>query len=163
MSYKNEAGLNVYNQYGPRPTGGAIGAEHVYGSRHVVKIDITGQSIADNIAGFMPPVYLPKYANINKVTLVVDEVFAVGGTTPHLLIGSYGSVATNGIEITEAELEALGTKEIASTGAGTWAFAHAAGLGAAAKIGMALEGDTTVAATSGKGTVIIEYTYNSKA
>lgn len=163
MGYSNTAGLNAYNHYGARTTGGAIGAEHEYGSKHTVKIDITGQSIADNIAGFMPPVYLPKYANIDSVTLVVDEVFVVGGTTPNLEIGSYGSTATNGVVITEAELEALGTKAIASTGAGTWAFSHAAGLGAAAKIGMSLEGDTTISATAGRGTVIITYTYNSRA
>jgi hypothetical protein len=163
MGYSNTAGLNAYNHYGARTTGGAIGAEHEYGSRHVVKIDITGQSIADNIAGFMPPVYLPKYANIESVTLVVDEAFVVTGTTPNLEIGSYGSVATNGVVITEAELEAVGTKAIASTGAGTWAFGHASGLAAAAKIGMSLEGDTAIAATSGRGTVIIEYIYNSRA
>lgn len=162
MGYSNTAGLNAYNHYGARTTGGAIGAEHEYGSKHTVKIDITGQSIADNIAGFMPPVYLPKYANIDSVMLVVDEAFVVTGTTPNLEVGSYGSSATNGVLITEAELEAVGTKSIASTGQGTWTFANAAGLGAAAKIGMSLEGDTAIAATSGKGTIIITYTYNSK-
>lgn len=162
MGFEDNTGLGVNNHYGARDTGGAIGVEHAYGSLHTVKIDLTGQSIADAIAGFAPPVVVPKYAKFKSATLVVHEVFAVTGTTPHLLIGSAGSVATNGVEITEAELEALGTKSLASTGAGTWAFADTAGLGAAAKIAFALEGDTAIAATSGKATLILEYIYNSK-
>lgn len=163
MGYESTAGMNVYNQYGARVTGGAVGAERETGNKRIMKIDITGQSIADAIAGFVPPVYLPKHANLDKVTLVVDEAFVVTGTSPALSIGSAGSVGTNYVSITEAELEAVGTKAIASTGAGTWAFSHASGLAAAAKVGFALTGTTpAIATTSGKATVIIEYTANSK-
>lgn len=163
MGYSNTAGLNVFNHYGSRTTGGAVGSEKETGNKRTMKIDITGQSIADAIAGFVPPVYLPKYANLDKVTLVVDEAFVVTGTTPALSIGSSGSVGTDYVSFSKAELEAVGTKAIASTGAGTWAFSHAAGLAAAAKVGFALTGTTpAIAATSGKATIIIEYTANSK-
>lgn len=162
MAYENSAGLGVYNHYGVRSTGGAVGVGHSYGTTHTLRIDLTGDSIADAIAGFVPPVSIPKGANFNSARLSVDEVFVIGGTTPHVLIGAAGSVATNGVEITEAELETLGTKELTSTGAGTWAFASTTGTAAAALVAFALEGDTTVARGSGKATLILEYTFATK-
>jgi hypothetical protein len=162
MGYENTAALGVNNHYGVRTTGGSIGIEHGYGSVWTYKIDITGQSIADNVAGFIPPFYVKKGMLLKSAVVRVDEVFVVTGTTPHLEIGSYASVATNGIEITEAQLEALGTTDLSSTGAGTWATASAGGITADALIGFVLEGDTAIAATSGKATVILEFVYNTK-
>ena len=162
MGYDNGSALGVYNHYGVRDTGGAVGIEHNYGSLWTVKIDLTGQSIADHVAGFVLPSYVKKGMLLKSAVLRVDEVFVVTGTTPHLEIGSAGSVATDGIEITEAQLEALGTTDISSTGAGTWATASAGGVAADAKIAFVLEGDTAIAATSGKATVILEFVYNTK-
>lgn len=164
MSYSNASGIGVYNQYGARETGGAAGQEHVRGVTKVLKIELTGDSINDAIAGFIPPVVVPKYANFNSARLSVHEAFVVTGTTPALSIGAAGSVGTNFISLSEAELEALGTKELASTGAGTWAFAHASGTAAAAKLAFALTGTTpAVARGSGKATLILEYTDAAKA
>lgn len=161
MGYDNGSALGVYNHYGVRTTGGAIGMEHNYGSLWTVKIDLTGQSIADVIAGFVVPAYVKKGMLLKSAVLRVDEVFVVTGTTPHLEIGSAGSVATNGITITEAQLEALGTTDITAASVGTWAE-DSSGIGADAKVGMSLEGDTAIAATSGKATVILEFVYNAK-
>lgn len=165
MSYENASGIGVYNQYGARETGGAVGGEHGYGVNKVLKIELTGDSINDAIAGFIPPFVLPKYSNLNSARLSVHEAFVVTGTTPALSIGASGSVGTNFISISEAELEALGTKELASTGAGTWAFNHASGTAAAAELAFALTGTNTpaVARGSGKATLIIEYTDAAKA
>lgn len=164
MPYASNIGLGgVNNQYGARDTGGAIGPERGRGANWVVKIDLTGRSIADAIAGFVPPVVIPKGANFNKASIRVDEAFVVTGTTPALSIGANGSVGTNFISVSEAELEAIGTKELASSGAGTWAFASATGTTAAAKIAYALTGTTpAVDATVGKATLILEYTFNTK-
>lgn len=163
MGYENTAGLNVSNQYGPRVTGGSIGEEHRYGSNVTLRIDLTGQSIADAIAGFIPPVVLPKGANFNSARLRVDEAFALTGTTPAVSIGETGAVGTNYVTLSKAELEAVGTKELASTGAGTWAFNSATGTTAAKKIGFALTGTTpVVTATQGKATLILEYTFATK-
>lgn len=162
MGYENKAGLNVNNHYGVRKTGGAVGLEHGEGSTFVLRIDLTGQSIADAVAGFMPPVVIPKYARFTKRSLQVDEVFVVTGTTPTLLIGAAGSVATNGFIITEAELEALGNKILTNDGEGTWDIASATGTTAAAKVAMALEGDTAIATTQGKATLTLEYTCVAK-
>jgi hypothetical protein len=163
MGYDNGSALGVYNHYGVRTTGGAVGQERLTNTTYIVRIDLTGQSIADAVAGFMPPVYIPKYANFVSAMLQVDEAFVVTGTTPTLLVGAAGSVATDGFIITEAELEAVGLKALANDGEGTWDVAHASGTAAAAKIAMELEGDAAVAATSGKGTLILEYQCVAKA
>lgn len=164
MGFENKAGLGVNNQYGVRATGGAVGVEHGYGTTTVYNIDLTGQSIADAIAGFMPPVVVPKGALLRRATLRVDEAFVVGGTSPTVRIGASGSIATNGIVLTEAELEAVGTKTPASTGAGTWATNSATGTTAAAKVALDLGGTSpTVDATAGKATLILEFVGKTKA
>lgn len=157
MGYEDNTGLGVNNHYGVRATGGGVGLEHGEGSTHILRIDLTGQSIADAVAGYVPPVVVPKGALFRTATLRVDEAFVVTGTSPTIEIGSAGSTATNGFVVTEAELEALGTKALTSVGVGTWAFASTTGLAAAAKVAIALEGDTVVATTAGKATLILEY------
>ena len=164
MGFENKAGLGVNNHYGVRDTGGAVGVEHGYNTEVVVRIDLTGQSIADAIAGFMPPVVIPKGAHFKQGFLRVDEAFVVGGTSPTLRIGASGSIATNGVVITEAELENVGSKVITSTGAGTWAVGSSTGTTAAAEVALDLGGTSpTVATTSGKATLILKYTNVAKA
>lgn len=163
MGFENTAGIHVNNQYGARNTGGAVGKEHGYGALVTLKIDLTGEMINAGVAGFVPPEYIPKGARFKAAYLRVDEVFSLTGTSPTVQIGASGSVATHGIVITEAELETLGTKAIASTGAGTWSFSSTTGTAAAAKIGYALGGTSpVVSSTQGKATLILEYYGNTK-
>jgi len=165
MTYENKAGLNVNNHYGARDTGGAVGQETRDGSTVVVRVDLTGQSVNDAISGFMPPVYVPKGARFLRATLRVDEVFVVTGTNPVVEVGADGSEATNGVTLTEAQLEALGTYDVSSALSGTWATNAATGTAAAAKIDIVLGGTDTpaVAKTSGKGTLVLEYISVTKA
>ena len=158
MAYENKAGINVNNFYGARQTGGGIGLEHSYGTTFTLRVDLTGQSINDAINGFTPPVVIPKGAKFTSATLRVDEAFSMTGTTPTVQIGAAGSVATNGFVLSETELETVGTKAIASAGAGTWATNSATGTTAASKVAFALGGTTpVVATTAGKATLILEY------
>jgi hypothetical protein len=150
MPYENSAGLGVTNQYGPRATGGAIGLEHGEGSTHVLTVDLTGEMLN---SAYAPPVYMPKGALVKKVYLRVDEAFAVsaagtvaiGGTAP----------GTDGVVLTEAKLEALGTSDVSSLSIGTWATASATGPLTTQKLAKAITG--TVTATQGKGSLIVEY------
>lgn len=158
MSYEANTGLGVFNQYGARDTGGAVGRETGDGSTVVIRIDLTGQSINDAVAGFMPPVVVPKGALFKQARLRVDEAFNITGTSPTVRVGASGSIATNGVVITEAELENVGTKSIASTGAGTWAVGSTTGTTAAAKVALDLGGTTpAVSKTAGKATLILEF------
>jgi hypothetical protein len=112
---------------------------------------------------FIPKVVIPKGALFRKATLRVDEAFVIGGTTPTVQLGASGSVATNGIVLSEAELENVGTKTPASTGAGTWSQSSSTGTTAAAQVAFSLGGTSpTVDTTVGKATLILEFTNKTK-
>jgi hypothetical protein len=159
MGFENTAGLNVHNHYGVRDTGGAVGVESTSGSKHTLRIDLTGQSINDAVGGFMPKVVVPKGARFLGGHLRVDEVFVVTGTTPVVEVGAKGTEATNGVTLTEAQLEALGTYDVSAALAGTWATNAATGTAAAAQVGIVLGGTDTpaVAKGSGKATLVLEF------
>jgi hypothetical protein len=161
MTFKNQAGIGVFQNYGPRTTGNVVGIEDQDGSIYRLSVVLTGNSLND---GFLPPVVLPKGALLKRADLRVDEAFALGGTSPTVQIGAVGSVATNGIVLTQAELQAVGTKVPASAGAGTWATNSSTGTTAAAKVGVALGGTSpTVTAGVGKATLVLEFFNKAKA
>ena len=155
MAYENTAGIGVNNHYGARVTGNAIGVETSDNSVHLLTIQFTGESLNET---FLPPVFVPKGALFRRYILRVDEAFAVsaagtvtfGGTVP----------GTNGVVLTEVELETIGTKVPASTGAGTWAVGSATGTTASQRMAKAISG--TVTATQGKATLICEYVNKTK-
>jgi hypothetical protein len=155
MPYEANTGLGVSNQYGPRSTGDAIGVEHSQTAVQVLKIQFTGESLN---SAFLPDVVVPKGALFLRYRLRVDEAFAIttsgtvtfGGTVP----------GTNGVVLTEAELEAVGTKTPASGGAGTWSLTSATGTTAAQAVARAISG--TVTATQGKATLFAEYLMTTK-
>lgn len=156
MAYESNTGLNVANQYGVRDTGYAVGVEHGQDSTLKVSVQLTGESLN---GGWLPDVYVPKGALLKSAFLDVDEAFvvsavgtvAVGGTIP----------GTNGLILTEAQLEALGTKNVTAVSVGTWAEDSATGTTASEKVTTAITG--TVAATSGKATLVMEFFFKSKA
>ena len=158
--YENTAGLTVNNYYGPRDTGGSVGVEHSEDSVHQLAIQLTGDSLNWS---FLPPVVVPKGAQFKRAILRVDEAFSITGTSPTVILGGTAP-GTNGIVLTEAELEAVGTKTPASTGTGTWAQASATGTTAAEKVTKTLGGTTpAVAKGVGKATLLLEYVSRAKA
>lgn len=160
MAFESKTGLGVSSQYGVRSTGGNAGTEHRKDSKVRLVIQLTGRSINE---GFLPPVVVPVGARFESARLRVDEAFALSGTTPTVRIGSEGSIATNGVVLTEAELENVGTKAPASTGAGTWSFSSSTGVTAAAKVKFDLGGTSPVVSpTQGKATLVLEYTNLAK-
>lgn len=155
MAYENSAGIQVGNFYGARTTGGAVGTDPNEDSIWQLEVDLTGEMLNST---YVSPTYMPKGAKILRAFLRVDEVFvvsaagtvAIGGTAP----------GTNGVVLTEAQLEALGTKDVSSVAVGTWATASTTGTTASEKVTKAITG--TVAATSGKGTLTVEYYFRTK-
>lgn len=159
MAFENSAGIGVNNFYGARNTGGSVGVEQSSDSVHQLSIAFTGDSLQSS---YLPPVVVPKGSKFLRAVLRVDEAFVVTGTSPTLLFGGTAP-ATNGIVLTEAELEAVGTKTPASTGTGTWAQNSATGTTAAEKVTKALGGTSpVVAAGSGKATLILEFINKTK-
>ena len=155
MTLESNTGLNVYSNYGKRNTGGTVGLEQVDNSTQRLSIAFTGESVN---SAFTSPLYVPRGAKFIRAVLRVDEVFVVsaagtlafGGTIP----------GTNGIVLTEAELETVGTKTPTSTGAGTWAQASTTGTTASERVAKAITG--TIGSTSGKATLILEYVFKTK-
>lgn len=159
MSFENSTGLGVYSSYGKRGTGGTVGSESTDTSTRDYSIAFTGESLN---SGFLPPVTLPKGSKLVKAVLRVDEAFNITGTSPTVIFGGTAP-GTNGIVLTEAELEAIGTKTPASTGTGTWAVASATGTTAAEKITKTLGGTSpVVSATVGKATLILTFINKTK-
>jgi len=158
MSFENTAGIGVYNQYGPRNTGGTVGVETDSDGIHQMSVQMTAQSL---IEGFLPPFVLPKYAHLLRYILTVDEAFTLTGTSPTVIVG--GTLpATNGVVLTAAELAALGVKIPASAGTGTWSTTSATGTTAKERVKIALGGGTpAVTPGAGKATLTAEYIFES--
>jgi hypothetical protein len=147
MSFEADATRGVKNHYGPRTTGKGLGRIRTAGSEVELTVDLTGDSIGSLLNG---DVYLPAGALPTEWFLDVSEAFSVSAAAT-LDIGTDGSEATNGLEITEALLEAVGTTK-SSTFAGTWA----ASLAAETLVGHALTG-TVSDDTIGKARLVIRY------
>jgi len=159
MPFENTAGLNVSNFYGARETGGSVGVERSQDSIQQLSIAFTGASIN---SAFLPPVVIPRGAQFKRAILRVDEAFNLTGTSPTIIFGGTAP-GTNGIVLSEAELEAIGTKTPASTGTGTWAQASATGTTAAERVTRTLGGTTPVVSpTVGKATLILEFVNKTK-
>lgn len=155
MSFENLNGLGVYSSYGKRNTGGTVGCETSDGSTRDYSISFTGESLN---SGFLPGVVLPKGSKLKGAILRVDEAFAVstGGT-----VAFGGNIpGTHGIALTEAELEAVGTKTPSSSGSGQWSTSSSTGSTADQFINKAVTG--TVTATQGKATLILTFVNKTK-
>lgn len=155
MGYENSAGLGVTNHYGARTTGGAVGQEKRTNGVIMVTIDLTGEMLN---SAYVAPTYVPKGCLLKSAILRVDEVFVVSAAGTVAIGGAVPG--TNGVVLTEAKLEAVGTSLVSSLAIGTWATASATGTTASEKVTKSITG--TVGATSGKGTLILEFTYKTK-
>lgn len=144
----------VSNHYGPRNVGGTIGVDKVEGMREELVFDLTGEFFAAKPDGLIPFV-LPAGAVIKAAYIDVEDVFAISGTNPTILIGTNGSEVTNGFVISEAILEATGSANLTSTLAGTWD--SEAPLAANTQVGIALGGTSPVLTSAGKARVTVVF------
>lgn len=152
MSYENSAGLGVKNFYGARSLNeGVVGGIPTYGSTNELTFDISGKSLNEN-TDFLRSL-LPEGALITKAVAEVKEVFSMGGTGTAIIVGTLGSEIANGINIPEADLEALGTYEY-TTFNGTWG----AGLLEETDVNIRLAGTAPTTTNDGRVRMTISYT-----
>lgn len=142
--------------FGPRDTGGLAGVLKTEGAQNELSIDITGQTLNDLV---ISPCYVPVGAVITKAYLMLDEAFNLQAASV-LEIGTSGSEVTNGVSITEAQLEGTAPDyvDLTTALAGTWD--NEVVFGTAAKIGIAFSAGgltASVGKASGKARVVIEY------
>lgn len=149
MAKENTAGLGVYNVYGPRKTAeGRSGQINTAGVVKELELDFRG----DNYS--LVSATLPAGAKVIECVADILEAFALGGTSPTLNIGTSGSAGTNyGIEISEAQAEAVNTVVYDNTAAGTWQSV----LAADTTVVVGTDGTTPTVGTGGRAKVVIRY------
>ena len=155
MPLEKKTGLGTQAFYGPRGRcEGQIGQLNVDGAVKQLVIEVTGKNINDDILGAVNASFsLPKGALPLRAIFAVEEAFVLTGTLPTIAIGTDGSEETNGVELAEADAEAVGTYVVTSF-AGTFA----AELAAATVMSVALGGTASPTVTSaGKLRMILEY------
>ena len=156
MAFESNSGLGSRNFYGPRSAQEGIeGGIKTEGSVQELSLKFTGQNINDDVFS-TNLVQLPAGARVLRAIVRVDEVFALGGTSPTINIGTDGSEATNGISIDETRGEAAATYTDSDTGVainGTWGST----LSAATEVSVALGGTTPTVGAGGSAIVTIQY------
>lgn len=144
---------NVHNYFGDRDTGQTTGVFKTEGGEDQLVVNITGEMLARDAADrFLVPIKIKGGFVPTEAFVTVKKAFALGGTTPTIVVGTSGSEATNGVSISEAQAEAAGTYKL--TLAGTWASA----ISADTTVGVALGGTTPTATLAGELELIIKYT-----
>jgi len=137
--------------YGTRETGGGMGVIKTEGVSNELTVDLSVESITGDA---WASVKIPAGSIPVEAYCEVTEAFTVTGTTPTINVGTEGSEATNGVEVTEAQAEAVGAYDITASLQGTWTSP----LAAETEIGVALSGTTpALTGTAGKARVTIVY------
>ena len=140
--------------------GGAGGVTRTAGFEEELTVDLNAEIIASGIFPSEAP-YIKRGAKIHSVYLEVVEAFVGTGTTPTVEVGTAGSEATNGVSVTEAQMEAVGVYDLTSALSGTWAAAG--GLTGVTVVGVATAGTSPVF-TGGSARLVVRYiSTNSKA
>jgi hypothetical protein len=153
--WSNSDGLRVH--LGTRASdeeagGGETGA---VGSYKEVAIVVQGSDFVSNAYVGNANLTLPKGAIVHSAALVeVESAFVLGGTTPTILIGVSGSIATNYLaSVSSAQAGAAGAYSIASAGS----LATTTPLAADAAITVALGGTSPTVTSAGRLTLRVTY------
>ena len=150
MTIEAAATRGVNNYYGVRTTDEQRSStQWVGGNSYTLEVGFRGNDIY--LSTFIK---LPKGAIVNSASVEVIEAFALAGTAPKVNLGTNGSAATNGVPITEAQIEAAGVYKI--TPIGTWA--GTAPLAAETTIDIELSG-AGAALTADVGHAVIKVNY----
>ena len=144
---------SVNTHFGAFDGGKTVGVKKTEGVMYELTMDIDGEMMGVEEFALLAPV-IPAGSRIEDAFLNVTEAFVMGGTTPTFEVGTEGSEATNGLVISEAIGEAIGTYDLTGTLVGTWA--GSVGFLVDTTVGLALEGDATVT-TAGKMRLVIRY------
>jgi|TARA_R110000824_G_scaffold150498_2_gene321121 hypothetical protein len=152
MSFESNTGLGVPSFYGVRTAlEGLAGHVKTEGAKRQMVLEFKGANINDGVMDSV--VILPANALIVAAYADVNEVVALGGTTPTILVGTNGSEVTNGLVISEAQAEAASVYDVSASLTGTWA----AGLTTDTSVSVTLGGTTPTIAAGGRIKVVVEY------
>jgi len=153
MTKELSALRGVSTIYGGYETGRATGIIKTSGASHPLALDLTGAALGDLI---LPPQHMPAGATVTKAYIFVEEAFDLAGASV-VEFGEAGAEATNGVSITEANLESTGYVNITAALAGTW---DEGGLTVGSDaIGLAFSAGSVADIAVGKAKIVVEYDY----
>lgn len=141
--------------YGFRETGGQAGIYQTDGALNELVFDLSARALRDLV---FSPTYLPAKAVVIKAYMELTEAFNLQGSSV-LKIGTSGTEATNGLSITEAQLEASPTSyvDLTSTLAGTWDNETPLAAKALVSAAFSAGGLTSGAALVGRAKIVVQY------
>ena len=151
MSLEQTPLRGVVDNYGGRSVGRSAGLIGTQGAKNELAIHLNGQMLSDEI---VIAAHVPKGATFLSAQLIVDEIFVVAASSV-VEVGEDGAEATNGISLTEANLEATGVTDVSAALAGEWDVGSQ--LPHSQQIGVAFSAGSVTDATAGKATLILEY------
>lgn len=141
--------LTVHNTYGPQHSGRTAGVEHGEGAERVLKINLTGQMLADVAAGddYIPDITIwPGALQAAAPLIVVNEPFTYGGLGTDVAI-TIGGVALQVVfdDLTQAQ--------------GTYALTDTASalVGTQGQVKLSVSGATAGSTTAGDAEIILKY------
>ena len=157
MAVEQDATRGVRSIYGTREKGYDVGTIKTEGNSDELSVGLSAAMVQDIIDGkeVIATVKIPKYSIIEKAYLYVDEAFVLGGTTPAVEVGTDTTEATNGVTLTEAQLEALGSYDVTAALSGTWAAGSS--LAAETTVGIAVSGTSPTVTGVGKARLVVTY------
>lgn len=144
----------VHTHYGPREVGKGTGVTTTSGFMNELSLDIDGEMVGDAAFALIAPV-IPAGSRVEDVFLEVTEAFVLTGTSPTVAVGTEGSEVTDGVTLTEAQVEAVGVYDVTAGLTGTWA--GDTGLAADTTLGIALGGTSPTVTAAGKMRLVIRY------
>lgn len=156
MAKEDSAGLGVNNFYGTRnTTEGWVGTAKTEGFIEQLAFEITGDNFAGGVTETVLEGTIPAGAKVLDVYTEVTDAFTIGNADNILEVGTAGSVATNGVELS-ANLDAVGLYEDEPPGTinGTWALQ----LAADTAVSVIVSG-TTAAISAGRAKIVITYAF----
>lgn len=151
MSLETTPLRGVVDNYGARSVGRSSGTIGTKGAKKELSMHLTGQMLSDAI---VIATHLPKGATMLSAQLIVDEVFVLAASSV-VEIGEDGAESTNGISLTEANLESTGVTDVSAGFAGEWAVGSQ--LPHSQEVGIAFSAGSVTTASAGKATLLIEY------
>lgn len=151
MARESNTGLGVSQIYGTRETGGAVGQLPTSGATRELSIQFTGEVLDD---AYLTPVSIPAGSVITKAYVLVTEAFDLA-TSSSVEVGELGDEATNGVVMTEANLESEGYVDLTTALAGT--FDAEAPLASATTLGVSFSAGSVTDNSVGKATLVLEY------
>lgn len=150
--YEIGAVRGVAQNYGGRTPGRAAGVIKTEGAKNQLAIQLTGQLLSDKV---LLPLFLPSGATFTgDAKLIVSEAFDLAAVSV-VEIGEALLESTNGISLTEANLESTGVKDVSSGLAGEWAANSQ--LPHDQEVAIVFSAGSVTDAAVGKATLILDY------